>query len=415
MFYSKRLDGQTKLLLSMNALFMASVALSNTFVNVYIWKIKGDYITIAQFNLFIYLAMPFTFWIGGRLVKKIDRVISIRIGVALMALFYSMILILGKDASQYIQLLGLLLGIASGFYWLGYNILYFEITNPDNRDMFNGVNGFLFSGTGMIAPVLSGWFLSQMKQLTGYTLIFSISLGIFITAIIVSYFFHHRELHGVFHLGKVWKEAKNRTPWHFVMVAHYFQGIREGIYTFLIGLLVFISTSSEFRLGVYTFITSLVSLVSFFLAGKWIKPKKRNTSLLIGTTMLAVVVIPMFFTVNYVTLLILGIGGSFFFPFFTIPITSTTFDLIGENKQKAQLKVEYIVFREFVLNLGRITSITLFIILITITEKIEVIAIFLFFSNALLLFTWINMKHVPVTSDLKGKHLPLPTLFRQKH
>ncbi|GAB7387688.1 MFS transporter [Bacillaceae bacterium] len=420
-----KLDSQAKLLLAMNALFLVSTALSNTFVNIYLWKLKQDYVMIGIFNLFYAIAMPLAFWLAGHLVKKMDRVKSIRLGVAAMAVFYLVVLALGETSPRYIGWLGIFLGIGSGFYWLGYNVMYFEITNPFNRDMFNGVNGFLASGAGMVAPFLSGWLLSRMNEWTGYRLIFSLSLAIFLFAVLVSFFIRGRKAEGALMLKEVWRDSLRRSYWHDVLFAHFFQGIREGVFTFLIGLLVFIATSSEFKLGVYTFLTSAVSLFAYYAIGRWITPERRHTFLLIGAVMLTVVVLPLFLKVNYATLLILGIGSALFFPFFAIPMTSTTFDVIGENERKASLRVEYIVIREAALNLGRLLSISLFIATVAYTRKPLFLTLLLLVTNGGLLFSWIFMKRVPYAFTPQGRkgedvHLfeyrtvydAVPSLFR---
>lgn len=46
--------------------------------------------------------------------------------------------------------LGGLLGVGYGFYWLAFNVLTFEITEPNTRDLFNGLLGAMTSVAGMI-------------------------------------------------------------------------------------------------------------------------------------------------------------------------------------------------------------------------------------------------------------------------
>ncbi|MFS8652538.1 MAG: MFS transporter, partial [Caldibacillus sp.] len=47
-----------KLLLAIGAMYSLSVALSNTFVNVYIWKLTASYLQIGIYNLMIVIAQP---------------------------------------------------------------------------------------------------------------------------------------------------------------------------------------------------------------------------------------------------------------------------------------------------------------------------------------------------------------------
>src|SRR5690606_23246071 len=116
------------LLLSIGGLYSLSISLSNTFVNIFLWKQSGDYFNLAIYNLSIVVLQPITFIIAGRWAKKVDRVIVLRIGVIFLAIFFIAVLFIGDHSSKYLILLGSLLGIGYGFYWLAYNVLTFEIT-----------------------------------------------------------------------------------------------------------------------------------------------------------------------------------------------------------------------------------------------------------------------------------------------
>ncbi|AMA74358.1 MULTISPECIES: MFS transporter [Aneurinibacillus] len=387
-----KLDRQSWLLLLMNTLYLISVGLSNTFVNIYLWKVKKDYAMIGWFNFFTFFSILATFWIGGHLIKRWDRVISIRLGVFILAIFYLTVLMLGPSATNYVALLGLLLGIGAGFYWLGYYVMYFEITGPENRDVFNGVNGLLMSMAAGGAPLLAGWLVSH--QANGYRLIFSISLIIFTLAVVVSFFITKRKCEGHFSLRSVWNDTRNVSRWHYVVFSYFFWGMREGVVVFLVGLLVFIASSSELTVGIYAFLTSTLSLVSYYIVGKWIRPHKREYSLFIGAFMLIVAVLPLLSQIRFSTLLLLGIGTALFYPFFAVPLVSTSFDVIGESMEKAKLRVEYIVIREFAFSLGRLLSTLLFVLLVMATTATKALVLYLIGLNLLLMLCWVFMRNV---------------------
>lgn len=177
------------LLLAVGGLYSLSIALSNTFVNVYLWKQSGQFVDLAIYNLSIVVMQPIIFMFAGRLAKKIDRVFILRFGVSFLAVFYLTVLLAGENAGSRLVLLGSVLGIGYGFYWLAFNVLTFEITEPDTRDFFNGFLGILNSGAGMIGPIVAGYVISRLADNTGYTVIFSLSLALFSVAVITSFFF----------------------------------------------------------------------------------------------------------------------------------------------------------------------------------------------------------------------------------
>ncbi len=169
--------------------FFMATSLSSTFVNVYLFKMEEDWVFISMFNLIQYLTTAVTFALGGWLIKKRDRVMAIRLGVAVLSFFYLSVWWLGARSVDWFAALGVILGMGSGFYWLAFHVMYFEITEKENRDIFNGLHGFCTSVGGIVAPFVSGFLISQMGELKGYRLIFGISLIIFLCAVLASFLF----------------------------------------------------------------------------------------------------------------------------------------------------------------------------------------------------------------------------------
>jgi YQGE family putative transporter len=166
------------------------------------------------------------------------------------------------------------------------------------------------------------------------------------------------------------------------------QGIREGVFAFIIGLMVYMSTASEVRLGTFLLITSGVSLVSFWATGKWMKKRFRSRAMFIGAMAMTVVILPFFWKVNMGTLLIFGVGTALFFPLYTIPVISTVFDLIGGNDRSVSRREEYIVLRELALNAGRILGVLLFIAVVTWSKSTLVLNILLLVIGSFTLLNW---------------------------
>ena len=109
-----------------------------------------------------------------------------------------LVLWLGTSSFHYFVWLGMVQGISAGLFWLAFNVVYFEVTDPDNRDRFNGWVGLLGSGAGIIAPWISGLLIVNLGDGAGYRLIFSISLGIFVLGVVISFFLKKRKVQGTY-------------------------------------------------------------------------------------------------------------------------------------------------------------------------------------------------------------------------
>lgn len=399
---SRGLGKQGVLLLAVQGLYNTANALSGTFVPVYLWKASQSFAPIGWFALSQHLMSGLTFWIVGRWVKQYNKMNSLRIGLILSGLFYLAVLLLGPAASRYVVPLGALNGLAMGFFWMAYNVVYFEITEPGNRDRFNGWGGLLGSGAGMIAPWISGFVIGVFGA-GGYRIVFTVSLVVFATAAVVSFFLAKRRTSGEYDwLYGVRQIRCDGSPWRRVVPSLMFQGVREGVFGFLLGLLVFLSTGKEQSLGSFTLWTSLVALVSFWLAGRVLKPDIRSKAMLAGAFALSIVTMLLFIDVDYRTMLWLGIATALFMPLYIIPMTSAVFDLIGASEASAGRREELIVLRESGLIAGRVIGLAVYLAVVARTESAGALIWLLLIVGAAPLPGWLLLRGRLVRGTANG-------------
>lgn len=369
-----------KLLIFIGGLYALSIALSNTFVNVFLWKQTGEILDIAFYNLAIVISQPIAFIIAGKLAKKMDRIVVLRIGVVLLTLFYLTVLGFGSQANHYIVLLGFLLGAGYGFYWLAYNVLTFEITEPETRDFFNGFLGIMTSFSGIVGPFFAGYVISAMEKFTGYKIIFLFSLALFVGAVVLSFFLQQRSAKGDFAFQAVFREQKVNKNWRNVLFAHFFQGCREGIFTFIIVIWVYMTTKSEMAIGTFSFLMSFTQLIVYYAVARFITERYRKTAILIGGVILYLSLFIILFDLTYAALLVYAVIISIAYPLLLVPYQSITFDVIGMARNAAEQRVEYIVFRELYVNLGRILSIVTFVLCVHFFKEQSIRYVMLIFG-----------------------------------
>lgn len=386
------------LLLLIGGLYSLSIALSNTFVNIYLWKQSGEFIDLGIYNLTVVIFQPITFVLAGRLAKKVDRVIVLRFGVIFLALFYISVLAFGESAEDFLVVLGALLGIGYGFYWLAFNVLTFEITEPETRDFFNGFLGTLTSAGGMIGPILAGFIISRFTSFKGYTIVFGLSLLLFAIAVLMSFFLKRRPASGRYLFLRILEERKNNDNWRHITNAHFFQGLREGTFIFIISVFVFISTGSEFAIGTFGLINSGIAFVGYYIASRVIKKKFRKKAILLGGILLYLAIFLIVFDVTYTKLLLYAGVIAIAYPILLVPYISMTYDVIGTGWNAAEMRIEYIVVREIFLNLGRIVSVTAFIVAVTFFNHEESIPILLLMLGAghTLIYFFVRKVDLPI-------------------
>lgn len=367
-----------KILLIVSGLFTFSMGLSNIFISVFFWKQTNDFVVIALYNLIINIITPIVFVFSGLLSKKKNGVLPLRIGLVIYALFYSLILYAGNKGVIYIYALGVINGIASGFYWLSFNVLSFNFTNLNNRDTFNGFNGCFTGIASIVGPISAAFIISRFKGMLGYRVVFGLSFAIFIVIAFISVVFKA----DIYHEKLDFKKAllSNSDEWRVVRKSTFFWGLRDSVMLFIVNILAIQILKSELNLGKFAFIAAIIASVSYVLVQKIIKPGHRKISVIIGTSGMCISILILALNISFETLLIYAIIDAFCMPFFIIQLSSATFNVIDANHD-GNKRIEYMINRDIVLNGGRAISTGVLIILFVVFKNMSILRIYLIFLS----------------------------------
>lgn len=366
--------GDTRLLFIVSALFTLAMGISGVFVNVFFWKQTSDFSVIVVYNLIHYLITPVTFTIGGMIAKRKNGVWSLRIGLLLYAVFYALIAFLGDRAALLIYLVGILFGMATGFYWLGYNTLSFDLTDTSNRDTFNGLNGSIGGIVSAVTPIVSAFIISRFGGFKGYRIVFVITLALFVALFLLSLILKCKTYAS--HLDYRRCISRNSAEWDIIRKSTAIWGFRDVIIGFIINILIIQITNSELSLGTITFASSLISSASYWLVQKVIKPKKRRLSILIGGIGAFIAVLGLVIKVSFDALIFYIVVDAFFLPFFSIQLSSSTFNVI-DRAHEEDMRIEYMINKDFLLNLGRVVSSLILLFLISVFKDPSILRAYL--------------------------------------
>ncbi len=349
---------KAKLLLTVSALFTLAMGISNVFLNILLWKESKNFIVLAKYNLMQYIFLPITFIFAGWLSKRKNGIWSLRLGILSFIILFGLILLFEDKISNFVLLFGVLYGVAAGFYWLAFHVLSFDFTSTKNRDTYNGYNGSIAGICGAIAPISSAYIINKNFLGMGYTIVFSISLSLFVVLILVSLLIKAEYYGSKINYKKVF--GSNSQDWSLLRKGLFMWGFRDVIIGFLIIVLVFKSTGSEWSVGTFSLIASVISSVAYVVEQKLVKPKSRLKSMLIGAILMFTAVWGLVVNIRYGTLMLYMVVESASLPFFLVPFSSASFNIISLQHQD-DLRLEYIINKEIMLNIGRITSLTVLI------------------------------------------------------
>lgn len=368
-----RLNKQAKLLLFVFALFSFSSLLSGTFVPIFLWKNSQSYFYLGSYICAQYLSSGLLFYVFGQAAKHGKKRRLLQLGALCAALFYAVILLIRSHSYQAILFLGCLYGFALALFWLAYNVFYFEITDAENRDHYNGWQGMLVAGCGIIAPWLSSRLIVSLGAGVGYRVIFICSFILYAIIIVISVKLEKRAVKGVYDWSFPIKMFfKQREQYRALSYAIMAQGVREGMFVSLLPFIIYIATNSEGQIGYYTLVTSFIAFISNYFIGKRLKANKRMKAMLLGACGSWLAIFLILLHSGFTGLMWFGGITALIWPFFVIPFTSMVFDQIGKTQEAVEHKEEFIVFRELALMIGRLIGLIPFFIYAMWLYKIDI-------------------------------------------
>lgn len=378
-------------LLAISGCFALSIGLSNTFVNIYLWKVDKSYTSIGWYNVAVYTLMPIAFVVAGALAKHRQPVLTLRLGVALHAVFYALVLVGGNALARLPLIPGIVMGIAAGFYWLSFNWLSLLFTDKAARDRFYGLNGVFSAVAGMAAPTVAGYVISHEDRfggLTGYHVIFGLSLALFAVATVASLRLRAKAIGGQLKLRLALRAAVSDPKWRMTLYGCGVYGLREGVFLFLIGLLIYVATGSELELGEFLLLQNALSFASFFLVGRFTTDRNRMWVIGIGAVGMAVTALIFILPITAASVMWYGSLIAVFLPMFIVPLQGTIFNQIGALDRTGETYVEQIILREVMENAGRVAGVAAFLAVTAFRPDARAIGWFAVVLGFVQLGTW---------------------------
>ncbi|MGE4284357.1 MAG: MFS transporter [Clostridia bacterium] len=372
-------------LLSVHGIFLLAVGLSNTFISVFLLKVEKDLSIVVLFNAIYYATIPIIFIFGGWLAKRLSLTFNLRIGILCYSALFIVLLIVQDRAPSYIGLLGVMMGISAGFYYLSYNVLGYDFSTNDNRDYVMSIQGLVFSIATMIATFTAGIIIESFKGLKGYIIIFSASLTLFIIAGVLSSKIPTKAIDKQYYIKSILFMPFKKKNWRYVMLGELLRGFRDGVMLFLMGILLYIIVNREAYIGSLTLISSAVQLISFYYISKKMNPYSRKKYMLIGAIFITLVSLVFLYEINIWTIFIYGIISSFYITFINNSTIGIIYWVIHKTPNSKKRRIEGIVVREVYLNVGRVAGVLLLLVFV---QDLKSMALFILGLGASQILMW---------------------------
>jgi YQGE family putative transporter len=338
--------------------------MSGIFLTLYLWRLTQSLSINGLYYVINYTVTPLAFALGGLLIKRKDRMFTYRFGIALIALFYLVVVFAQERVADYFVLFAIFGGLSGSFYWAGYLTLMYDVSTEQNRIRYLAINMIVFTLAGLIGPALAGFIIRQNEGLQGYTIVFSIAFFMFLLATIGSFRIKSKaNRHKTYYLKYIGIVMRKNKQWAASLRGFMIYGLLQGIMLFLPSILLFRIVGREDWVGYLGMLYASVSIVTGMFMSKFGREEWARRFLVVSTVGFIAGTLCIVWKMTLVTVILFMIVYSICAPLQANTMTSYYFRLIGRLPLKGQLRVESVVVRETFVNCGRVVAILMLIVL----------------------------------------------------
>lgn len=318
---------------------------------------------VLIYNGLSFMGTAVGMFVSAAILHRFNSSIVSVIGIIGFNLFYLLLIIFGSHSADYVVLLGITNGIAGSFYWLSYSQLLTECSNLTNRDSALAIISIAGSVVNLVSPFISGTVISSIGGMRGYNVIFYIA---FIISVItaVGAVFLPKQKHPpsrARHIATIQHVLRNKALL-FALLSEMCKGLREGVFNFILVILLFKFIKSEFLVGFNTLLGSAVSIISFLIISRKIRDKNRIKYMELAVFCLLIYSIITIFTISPVVLILFTVINSFFSGFIINSSFSTFLDATQIVSESSEKRPELFALKELFLATGRCVGVIVLIL-----------------------------------------------------
>lgn len=348
---------------AVHLLFVSGVGLSTTFVNVYLWRHGGGLGVVLHYHVALFLSLMPGGVVAGYLAGRTDRVVALRWGVAFHALFFVAVLALGPRAPLLAWPLGAVMGLGMGFYYVAASVMVLEFTVGSGASRLVGAMDRARLAATTVTPFAAAFVIDQLTPKRGYPAVFGVSVVLFVAAALVSQRLARGPRSRPLALGPTL--LRPSAAWRRFLWAQGLRGLRDGVFLFLAGILVFERSRSEWELGLFALGSGAISwLATWWVALRADRPSGRAWLMGVGVFLSVASALALATLPGRWGVATFGLLEAVSVPLVAVPFSSESFALVKRDRQGNRRGVGYMVAREIPLNLGRLAGVALLLVVV---------------------------------------------------
>ena len=392
------LDRRAGTMVLVHGAYTAANLLAGAFLSIFLWRASHDLAPIALYSGLCALMIPAAFVANGLGFRGIGAGASIRLGLFGCGCSYLVILLLGRDAPHWVVLLGLLRGLAEGFYWSGFHLVTYDTTSDSDRDRYFGTQATASLFLTATLPPAAGAIIVAGTRVggtyRGYQLVFALSAVVLMAAMVLAGRLPSAARQRL-SLRRVATLARRNPDWRWVTRARLADGFTGSLIGLVLTILMFLVLKNEQQVGNFNGLMGLLGVGISLALAAFMKPRHRIACALVGGSLLVLstFLLPLYLTAWAIVGfgLLRAIGG----PLHGNALAPVALQVIDRDPAATTMRYDYIVHQELCLGIGRVLSIGCFLLLVAPMNQMLLARIVVVVAGAAPILIWAAFARIP--------------------
>ncbi|TMF56545.1 MAG: hypothetical protein E6I22_05605 [Chloroflexi bacterium] len=405
------LDRRANYMVLIHGAYNAAALLAGTFLSIFLWRSSHDLALIALYSGLSALMIPVAFLANGLLWRGLGAGASIRLGLFGNGAVYLLILVLGNDTPHWVFALGLLRGVAEGFYWSGFHLVSYDTTSDRDRDRYFGAQATATWFLTAALPPAAGAIIVAGTHVggayRGYQLVFALAAVLLMAAMVLA----GRLPSGTrerLSIPRVARLVRRNPDWQWVTRARLADGFTGSLMGLVLTVMTYLVLKNEQQVGNFNGLMGLLGVgISLGLAA-FMKPKHRIRIALVGGYLLVMstLLLPLYLTAGALVAygFLRAVGG----PLHGNALAPMALQVIDRDPQARTMRYEYIVHQELCLGIGRVLSIGCFLLLMAPLNQMLLARIVVVIAGAAPILIWAAFARIPQAAPGSADSRALP-------
>lgn len=280
-----------QVLLVANMIYGFVLPVIDIFISAYVMRNTRDVVHVICFPLGLYIGTPVAFALNGVLLRRLGVKYLYAGGMMLSGIALLVLMQIHVLTPVAIVMAGILMGIASGFFWANRQFLVLTTTTDASRNYYYGLELFIETIASVVVPLLVGWFISGT---TFYGWMGGVPnqayLVIAMAVLILSMMAAYLVIRGNFvspKIGKFIYWKFDAVWWRMLLLAN-FKGMAQGYILAMPAILIMLFVGMEGTLGVIESVGGLLIACILYLVGRLTTPAHRGAVFAAGLSLFAI-------------------------------------------------------------------------------------------------------------------------------